>query len=106
MKKSIVSLTFCMSVCLIAFSSFSKDKPQKRKIKTKIVNGTDIPISIAPHYVLIAGTDNGGGSIIAKKWILTAAHLNISSATQFYAGINNKGSLSNEIGRASCRERV
>ena len=43
----------------------------------KIVNGTNISVSLAPHQVLIKGTDNGGGSIIAKRWILTAAHLNI-----------------------------
>ena len=87
MKKSILFFT----ACLFVFSSIAKDKPQNGKSKTKIVNGTDIPISQAPHQVLIKGTDNGGGSIIAKRWILTAAHLNIGSSTEFYAGVSNRG---------------
>jgi hypothetical protein len=57
------------------------------------VNGTNISVSLAPHQILIKGTDNGGGSIIAKRWILTAAHLNIGGGTEFYAGVSDRGQL-------------
>jgi secreted trypsin-like serine protease len=64
------------------------------------VNGIDITqASLIPHQILIEGrspglSEDGGGSIIAKRWILTAAHLKLDTYTKFHAGVLTRTSLS------------
>jgi trypsin len=53
-----------------------------------IVNGIMISISQAPYQVLLNSGANGGGAIIADRWILTAAHL--SNVTGGKAGVSTR----------------
>ncbi len=71
----LLSVTFC----------FGKDIPNKKR--TPIINGTTVTNNQFPYQILISGGDDGGGTILNKRWILTAAHVAASgNSLQFYAG--------------------
>ncbi len=71
--------------------SFGKDIPNKKQ--KPIINGSVITNNQFPYQVLILGGNDGGGTILNKRWILTAAHLfdNTSgSSLQLYAGVTSR----------------
>jgi Trypsin len=88
------SVTFC----------FGKDVPNKKR--TPIINGSIITNNQFPYQVLISGGNDGGGTILNKRWILTAAHVAASgSPLQFYAGVTNRNSLASGQNRIYKRHK-
>ena len=83
-----------LSILLISVTvSFGKDIPKAKS--TPILNGRIITNNQIPYQVLISGGNNGGGTIVNKKWILTAAHIaNTGNSLQLYAGVTKRSSLS------------
>lgn len=53
--------------------SFENDKPNPKVTKDKIIKpiigGTQVGINEIPYQVLIAGGEDGGGTLINKRWI-------------------------------------
>lgn len=83
-------------------------KKSKKRIKPTIVNGTTINTpSLLPYQVLISGGDDGGGTIISKKWILTAGHIAVKgSSLQMYAGVINRNNLATGQNRIYKQHRL
>ncbi len=78
----------------LTFAKILPDEKQPKHKKTNIVNGSIVTLnSQFPAQVLITGGEDGGGTIIAKRWILTAAHVATNSNLQFYAGVLNRNNL-------------
>lgn len=69
----LLMLLFCSVI-----SQASSTKKPKRLAKKPIINGSTVSsVSVIPYQVLLTNGSQtqGGGSIIAKRWILTAAHV-------------------------------
>lgn len=82
MKTSLISFLFLMGVQALA------TPPHRPDPYPPIVNGIMISISQAPYQVLLNSGANGGGAIIADRWILTAAHL--SNVSGGKAGVSTR----------------
>jgi secreted trypsin-like serine protease len=78
--------------------SFENDKPNPKVTKDKvikpIIGGTQVGINEIPYQILIAGGENGGGTLINKRWILTAAHVANKNGLLLYGGVTNRQQLS------------
>ncbi len=81
---------------LVASLAFAKSpfKKSAKKSASPIVNGQIVTSpAVFPYQVLITGPD-GGGTIVSKRWVLTAAHVAIlNSNMQLYAGVIDRNNL-------------
>jgi secreted trypsin-like serine protease len=84
------------AILLVLLSVFGNEILAKKPSKPKIINGSVVSSSsVIPYQVLFNGGNDGGGTIVAKRWILTAAHIaTTGSSLQIYAGVVNRNSLS------------
>ncbi|MFN4146073.1 MAG: trypsin-like serine protease [Runella sp.] len=74
--------------------ALAKDpSPHKTNVGLPIVNGTVVSSpTIFPYQVLITGSNDGGGTLVSSRWVLTAAHI-ANSNMQLYAGVVNRNNL-------------
>lgn len=79
-------------VCTIVLFILSSSHP------APIVNRLTIDISQTPYQILIDGGANGGGSIVAPGWIVTAAHLLNINAGKAGVSIRSESGQSLQIG--------
>jgi secreted trypsin-like serine protease len=84
------------AILLVLLSIFGNEISAKKPSKPKIINGNIVSSStVFPYQVLFNGGNDGGGTIVAKRWILTAAHIaTTGSSLQVYAGVVNRNNLS------------
>jgi secreted trypsin-like serine protease len=85
------------AVLALAASCAGATLPSGRKVETRIVGGTPVPVGSTEFLWLASLQDGGshfcGGTLVAPSWVVTAAHCVESSApSQVVLGITNLGS--------------
>ncbi|XP_037373961.1 chymotrypsinogen B-like [Talpa occidentalis] len=69
-------------------------------IVPRIINGTDAhPGSWPWHVVLLtpSGLLLGGGSLISKNWVITAAHCNVTTSDWVMTGLYDRSALKDQV---------
>lgn len=100
-KSSICVLLILLFTCVKVSGSTNKknsnNTPHKKESKSKkrfakpILGGTPVgSTSQIPYQILISGGTDGGGTLVSKRWILTAAHVANVSGLFLKGGITNR----------------
>ena len=86
-------LSISKSCLLLLVSSLVFAKNTPKKSASPIINGTAVSSPTTfPYQVLITGSEDGGGTIVSKRWVLTAGHVTRSDM-QLHAGVINRNNL-------------